>query len=212
MPKVHVQKAAKDYPQYDIKKGDTYYSWSFYKGPKMMSKTRPRPSQLTNSKMGMAYAAAEALEDAIEAASCPGDITEALDNAASEIREVADEYQESADNIRDTFSESPTADDCEEKAEGLNEWADDIDSAKDDVEALNFSNFWTEGENDELREMAVEQLVESGLENPTDEQIERVMQEIDIDKIDFDDLPEIVRDRIMDEAKDLARAVTDSPL
>jgi hypothetical protein len=47
MPRVTAKKANKAYPQHGIKKGDTYYTWKFYRGRKHMSLTRPKPSQLT---------------------------------------------------------------------------------------------------------------------------------------------------------------------
>lgn len=47
MPKVTTQKASRDYPDYGIKKGDMYYAWSFFRQPRQISKTAPKPSQLT---------------------------------------------------------------------------------------------------------------------------------------------------------------------
>ena len=53
MPKVHHVKAAKDYPEIGVQKGEMYYHWTFknQRGPgtKVKSKTRPRASQLTRS-------------------------------------------------------------------------------------------------------------------------------------------------------------------
>ena len=68
MPRVLTQRANKDYPKEGIKKGDTYYKWSIRMGRgghTFISKTPPRPSQLTQSKMSGAYAAVEAVEDVI---------------------------------------------------------------------------------------------------------------------------------------------------
>jgi len=68
MPKVLTQRANKDYPEQGIKKGDTYYKWSIRSGrggQTFISAKPPRPSQLTQSKMTGAYAAAEAVEDVI---------------------------------------------------------------------------------------------------------------------------------------------------
>jgi len=48
-----VKRARKDYPEDDIKKGDSYWWWAFMVcgrgGPKHRSKKEPRPSQLTQS-------------------------------------------------------------------------------------------------------------------------------------------------------------------
>ncbi len=36
-----VKKAQKDYPEFGIKKGDSYWHWAFAFGPKYKSKTQP---------------------------------------------------------------------------------------------------------------------------------------------------------------------------
>lgn len=115
-----------------IEKGDEYKWIKFrYGGKRKRCGTcRFRPSDLTNSdKLSRVYAAQEAAEDAI--ADWDGqdhtDLQSALEEAASQIREVAEEYQESCDNIRDSFSESATADECEEKAQELESWADSLE-------------------------------------------------------------------------------------
>ena len=127
MPRVtHVKKARKDHPG-GIKKGESYYWWKFRYGGKRYSKVYPRPSQLTNSdKLSRVYAAEESVTDAM------GDVDfealqGAVENAAEEVRAVGEEYQESCDAIRDQFTESPTADECEEKAESCEGIASELD-------------------------------------------------------------------------------------
>lgn len=133
MPRVHhVKKARKDHPG-GIKKGESYYHWSFRYGGKHVSKTYPRPSQLTSSdKLSRLYSAQENFEDNQEGAD--KDALEALcQEAANEVREVGEEYRESCDNIRESFENSPVADDCEEKA-------DACDSLADALEYLDFNS------------------------------------------------------------------------
>ena len=135
MPRVHVVKGArKDYPEADIKKGDTYYWWEFKVGGLRRSKTPPRPSQLTQSKLSQAYAAMEALGDTVEAATCPDGISDAARVAAEELREVAQEYEESISNMPESLQEGPTAEDMREKIDALNSCADELDQAADEVE------------------------------------------------------------------------------
>ena len=59
MPRVHTQKARKDYPKEGIKKGDMYYKWSIKTGPasgiNYRSLTLPKPSQLTGSSFMQEY-------------------------------------------------------------------------------------------------------------------------------------------------------------
>lgn len=157
MPRVHSQVARKDYPEHGIKKGTTYYWWKFRHGGKRYSATRPRASQLTQSdKLSRVYAADEALQDAIGAASSPEDLVSALNDAAEVAREVAEEYTESADNIEQSFSSSPTADDCREKAGELEGWADELEEAVSQIESLDEDD----GDEDQQMEQASEMALE----------------------------------------------------
>jgi DNA repair ATPase RecN len=138
----HVNKAATDQGTcskcgVEIKKGDAYVWTKNRYGPKRKRCTatacRFRSSDLTSSeKLSQVYEAQETAEDAV--AEWTGDeddasdVTQALQDAAEQIREVAQEYQQSADAIRDNFAESTTADECEEKANDLESWADELDA------------------------------------------------------------------------------------
>jgi len=122
----------------EIKAGDAY-KWA--KGRFTSKKIRCescafRQSDLTSSdKLSQVYAAQEAAEDAM--AEWDGDGEEAksiMETLAEAIREVAQEYQESADSIHENFSESSTADECEEKANDLEQWADDCEQAGEEGE------------------------------------------------------------------------------
>lgn len=139
----HVKKAQKDQGTCtcgkEIKAGEPYKWAKGRYGPRMVrcDSCRFRQSDLTSSdKLSRVYGAQEEAEDAL--ASWDGeDADEArsiLENLAASIREVSEEYQESADNIHENFSESSTADECEEKAQDLESWADSIEGAMDDIE------------------------------------------------------------------------------
>lgn len=84
----------------------------------------------TSDKLSTVYAAQENAEDSV--ADWDGedieDLKSFVSDMASEIRDVADEYQSSCDAIKERFSESSTADECEEKAESLGSWADELES------------------------------------------------------------------------------------
>jgi len=138
----HVQKARKDQGRCgrcdkEIKVGDPY-KWikPRYGGKKVRCEfCQFRPSEMTSSKMGIVY---DAQEDALEEIGkwCDedaADLQEILNRFAETVREVSEEYQESCDNIRDTFSDSPTADECEEKANELDSWASEIESAASEL-------------------------------------------------------------------------------
>ena len=49
MPRVEHRKAAKDYPDSNIKKGEKYFTWKFRFGGRRRQKDRPLPEQLTQS-------------------------------------------------------------------------------------------------------------------------------------------------------------------
>jgi hypothetical protein len=140
----HVKKARKDQGTCGkcgkaIKAGDAY-KWAKGRfGPRMVrcDSCAFRQSDLTSSdKLSQVYAAQEAAENAM-AEWDPDDANEAkqiLETLAETIREVAEEYQQSADSIRDNFAESPTADECEEKANELESWVDECEDAASECE------------------------------------------------------------------------------
>jgi len=141
MPKVYSQKANKDYPSIGVKKGDIYYKWAFRFGGEHKSAKYPRPSQLTQSKMSGAYAAQEALEDSLAAATCIDDITSAISDACDAIRDVANEYEESLSNMPEGLQQGPTGEEIQEKVDGLYEWADQLESSSGEVEALDIADY-----------------------------------------------------------------------
>lgn len=92
-----------------------------------------RPSELTYSKMAGVYAAQEQLEDDLGGCSSVEDLESLRDDVAEQVREVASEYEEGADNIEGGFGhETPTAEEMREKSEELEAWADEIESVEFD--------------------------------------------------------------------------------
>ena len=129
MPRVFTQKAGKDYPDQGIKKGDTYYKWSFRYGGAFKRLKRPRPSQLTQSKYSAVYAALENIEDMFSQDGMTiEDIVCAAQSAAEEIREVASEYEQADEDMgghQGVNSERAQA--CEECADELENAASEFD-------------------------------------------------------------------------------------
>ena len=135
MPKVHhVKKARKDNPV--VKKGESYYWWKFAYSPKRYSKTYPRASQLTQSDKLSRYSEAQETGGDIDTQEHVLDIVIVLEEVAGSVREIGEEYHESADNIREYFAESETADECEEKCYMCEGTADSIEEAIVSLEAL----------------------------------------------------------------------------
>jgi hypothetical protein len=126
-----------------IKAGSSYIHWKFRYGGKRIRCSlcpRPRQSELTNSdKLSRCYAAGESIEDAIACFRKDFDIEDlrgALENAASECTEVADEYRDSASNVESGMNGNrmPICDELEEKADNLESKASDIESAAGQLE------------------------------------------------------------------------------
>lgn len=127
MPRVYMQKAAKDYPAEGITKGQTYYSWSVRTGPvggrTYRSATYPRPSQLNFGFRGR-------LGD-IELDMGNAQDPEELRNFAEALRELGQECQESFDNMPEGLQQGDTGQLLEERAQGLEGWADEVEEAAD---------------------------------------------------------------------------------
>lgn len=138
----YVAKARKARPEAGIAVGDAYYWWQFRYGGKRYSKTRPRPSQLTNSdKLSRAYAAQEALEDlaaGIADDTTLDDLRSELDNIASEINDVAQEYRSAKENMPENFQDGEVANQCEENADNLESWASDVEGLADSWDEEDF--------------------------------------------------------------------------
>ncbi|MCK4883576.1 MAG: hypothetical protein KAS30_01770 [Candidatus Diapherotrites archaeon] len=124
-----VKKARKDYPDHDIKKGESYYWWKFRNSPKQFSKTQPKPQQLTQSAF---FSSVYDIQDMVD-----GLGTESFDSLQTEvegiiqaINELGESCQESLDNMPESLQESPTGEllqervqvceDCAGTLEGVN--------------------------------------------------------------------------------------------
>jgi uncharacterized protein YfcZ (UPF0381/DUF406 family) len=117
--------------------GDSYRWIKFNRRPRVVRCMKAgcafRSSDLTTSeKLSRVYAARDTAEQQIaEWSGDAEDLKAILEDLANEVREVADEYGESADNMEQAFSGgSPTIDDCREKQDQLTEWADEIEGVE----------------------------------------------------------------------------------
>lgn len=115
-----------------------------------------RDSDLTTSeKLGRVYDARDTARDAISQWDGEDlqDLRAALEDCINEVREVADEYNESADNIEQSFPNgSPTSEDCREKADALSSWCDEMESVDlEDREEEDDEETDEEGDADEKR-------------------------------------------------------------
>lgn len=155
MPRVNfVEKARKDNPV--AKKGESYYWWKFRYGGKHYSKTRPKPSQLTQSPyLGMVRGLMEQIDDfKPEDAS---DLESLRDEIAGELESLRDETQDNLDNMPEGLQEGDTG-------QMLQERIDACENAASELQNMDF-NFESE-----LDESADEEERAEELQNWLDEQ------------------------------------------
>jgi hypothetical protein len=127
-----------------IETGQPYRWWKFRYGGRrvrcMKPNCSPRSSDLTGSdKLSRCYAAGESISDAIDEFRKNKDIDDlrsTLEDAANEIREVGEEYRESASNVENGMNGNrmPICDELEEKADNLDSKADEIEGVAGDLE------------------------------------------------------------------------------
>ena len=142
MPRVSEKKKNKAGKPYDcgqcsdkIVAGETYYEWSFRYGGTHRQHAkhgRPKQSQLTQSKMSGVYSAVEAAEDAIQSADCVEDLRSALDECASSVGDVRDEYQEGIDGM--ISPDGVVGQESQEKIDALEEFISELESASGSLE------------------------------------------------------------------------------
>lgn len=140
MARAHfVKKARKANKAAGIKKGDSYWWWAFMVGgrggPKHYSKTRPRPSQLTQSSfLSGILAAQEAIED------LPVDdidaIVDGLEGIKGDVEGLGDECDSSLQNMPEGLQQGPTGELLQSRVDACQEVCSSIDDAISEIESL----------------------------------------------------------------------------
>ena len=131
MARIKHQKAAKDYPEAGIKKGQMYYYTRIKTGPYSSRQIRQltpiRPSQMTTSEfLSQFYSLQEQLGD------FKGGIDELesfLEELASDARNLGEEEQGKYDNMPEPLQQGDTGQMIEERAQAMGAWADSLDTA-----------------------------------------------------------------------------------
>jgi hypothetical protein len=124
MPRVkHVMKARKDNPA--CQAGESYYWWKFRYGGKHYSLTPPKASQLTQSEfLGQMYDFADRLSELNEEAVVGG----AIEEIATEIRDLGCECEEKIQNMPESLQSSPTGEMLQERYDACEAMADELDN------------------------------------------------------------------------------------
>lgn len=121
------------------------YNWiKSRRGPKRSRHAtcrRFRPSDLTsNDKLSRLYSIQERIEDEASAwglleSTDLADLVTALDDAAVEAREVADEYRETAENLEQGFGHSTSqSEEIASNGDEVDGWADELESLSSGLE------------------------------------------------------------------------------
>lgn len=118
MPRVHAQRANKDYPDYGIKKGTTYYWWKFRRGGKRMSAKPPKASQLTQSEF---WGAVYGLREDYEGVPAFDDLEGQIDEIKGRLEEIRDEQEEKRNNMPESLQDGATGELLQERYDALDE-------------------------------------------------------------------------------------------
>jgi len=178
-----VKKARKDYPDNNIKKGDSYYWWSFRFGEKYKSKTAPSRSQLTQSSF---LATLYDLEDGMSTrfiGAISEDLPSSVEELISEIEQLKDECQDSLDNMPDHLQDSSESGMLlQERIDGLESWSSDLENidvefSEEDYREQAETEILTEEEKEDLD--ARPALIEERLNELMQTQIEEIISEIE---------------------------------
>lgn len=134
MPRVLHRKAAKDYPDAGITKGEMYYFCQMKTGPRssriIRQKEPIKPSQLTTSAFKQAFFAAQ---EEWEKSEKDGD---AIRAACETIREAGEEARNSFDAMPDGLQQGDTGQLLENRADECDRIADELDTLAGELDDL----------------------------------------------------------------------------
>ena len=168
MPRVNfVKKARKDISD-EIKAGDSYYWWKFRYGGKRVSKTPPKPKDLTQSDFLISvYNIEEEIENFM--ASDKDSFDSQKEDILGQIEELKSETEDKLGNMPEQLQYAPTGELLQERIDGLDEWYNELES-------IDF-----EYDEDEIRE----EVKEEGIEDVDSEVLIRIQEKVDDAISDF---------------------------
>jgi gas vesicle protein len=116
-----------------IAKGESYWWWQFLRGGKILSKTKPRSSQLTQSSfLSQLYEIQESIADF--SAEIKEDFDSFKEDLLDQIENLKDECQNSLDNMPDQLQYSPTGELLQERIDALDDWYSQIEDVECDYD------------------------------------------------------------------------------
>jgi hypothetical protein len=147
VPRVNkVEKARKAIPSIGVVPGDSYFWWTFKNqtgpGTKVVSKTYPKPSQLTRSNFKSQW---RGFQEEIAELALDETLSDALQDIASRIRELGEECQSSLDNMPEGLQQGATGEMLQERIDNCESWASDIENldevTREEAEHPTFEEF-----------------------------------------------------------------------
>lgn len=170
-----VKKARKNYPEHGIKKGESYYWWSF-RSPRgkggsgrYFSKTPPRRSQLTRSDF---YSALFDIQDtagelSVGSYESVGSMEGDVESIKSDLEQLQSDTQEKLDNMPEGLQQGDTGQLLQERIDG-------VESLVSDFDGLDFS----EPDEDDIKREKGE-TKEDALARAVEEKCQEIKDEID---------------------------------
>lgn len=118
-----------------INVGESYYTWCFYGGQPIYSKTCPRPSQLTqNAFKQELYSIQEKIED-FDAEGDTDNIAIFVEEITSDLESLRDTCQESLDNIPEQLQDAPAGQTLQERIDALDEEISEFENIDTEFES-----------------------------------------------------------------------------
>lgn len=132
MARAHlVKKAAKDYPEHGIKKGEPYWWWKFKErygnGTKIYSKTQPRRSQLTRSSfLSQLYE----IQDGAKQPDCVEDFEGVRDTIRDDLSSLKDEVEGNLENMPEQFRDGDTVQVLQNRIDSLDNAISELENVE----------------------------------------------------------------------------------
>lgn len=180
MPRVHeVKKARRPLPDHGIAVGDSYFWWAFRSGRgsyKVFSKTRPKPSQLTQSTF---YSTLLSVQESQPAFSDISDVESWTEEARSELENLKDEIEGNLSNMPDSLQQGDTGQLMQERIDGLYELISGLENLDFEPEEVDEESIEAPEDPKELEEWDKDQAFEEAKQEKHDEKLQELVDEID---------------------------------
>lgn len=183
MPRVHyVKKAQKDHPRCGVKKGEPYYWWKFNFGPRMESKTPPKPSQLTRSAFKSTMIE---IEERIQGVGTDTEFETEVDSIKTDLENLLDETQGSLDNMPEGLQQGGSGEMLSNRVEEVQNMIDELDGIDLEVDEMDIragaEEDYLKGvgkdDKDQLREEQVDEM-EEAVNDALEERKQEIVNEI----------------------------------